>query len=202
MPLPDKVIEQLGREPPKTPGWAFGVVMFSGAMLFVVVFVYVGLVFGYEPYISSELQKTQDQVSQLGQSISPTDQANLLKFYSQISNLRTLLRSHTLSGQLFAWLEKNTEANVQYSSLQFSSKNQVQLVGKAKAESDVNQQVAIFEASPQVQRVSVTSVSAAQEGSGVEFALTIYIDPAMLSNLLSATPAASASTTSATTTTQ
>jgi len=55
MPLPDKVIEQLGREPPKTPGWSFGIVMFSGTILFIAVFIYFGLTLGYEPYLQLQI---------------------------------------------------------------------------------------------------------------------------------------------------
>ena len=57
MALPQKVLEQLGREPPKTPGWAGQFLMFSSTIFFVSLVVYIGLVFGYRPYITSEVKK-------------------------------------------------------------------------------------------------------------------------------------------------
>lgn len=181
MPLPDKVIEQLGREPPKTPGWSFGIVMFSGTILFIVVFVYFGLTLGYEPYLNSQVTKQQDQINQLGQSISPADQGNLINFYSQISNLKTLLKNHTLTSKLFAWLEKNTEANVTYQSLSFAQGNQITLAGTAISEGDINQQIAIFESSPEISKVNLTSVASGQSGnSGWAFALTLTVSPSII----------------------
>lgn len=181
MPLPDKVIEQLGREPPKTPGWSFGIVMFSGTILFIVVFVYLGLTLGYEPYLNSQIKQQQDQINKLSQSISTTDQAKLIAFYSQISNLKTLLKNHVISSKMFDWLEKNTEANVSYQSMSFSQGNNLTLSGTAVAEGDLNQQLAIFEASPEVQRVNLTSVANSQAGAaGWTFNLTLVLSPSLL----------------------
>lgn len=200
MPLPEKVIEQLGREPAKTPGWAAGALMFSGGVLFIMILIYVGLTFGYEPYLNNQVTSVQDQVNQLGQSIPASDQANLLDFYSQVSNLRTLLRAHVLSSQLFTWLETNTEANVFYKQLTFGSNNQLTLSGNGKTEADVNQQIAIFEASPMVQKVNVTTVGTSQDGTGIDFGVTLIIAPSLLSNpiLNAAAPTSTASTASTT----
>ena len=83
MPLPEKVIEQLGHEAPKTQGWAFGALSFSGGILFLTVAVYFGLTFGYEPYLQSQLTNVQNQVNTLGNSVSASDQSQLIDFYSQ-----------------------------------------------------------------------------------------------------------------------
>ena len=186
MALPEKVIEQLGREPVKTPGWAFGMVLFSGGAFFIVLIIYFGLTLGYEPYLNNQIQATQDQITQLGQSISPTDQANLLNFYSQVSNLRTLLRNHALSSQLFTWLEQNTEANVYLTTFNFTNGDQIAFSANAKTEADVNQQIAIFETSPLVQKVSVTTVAAAQQGTGFTFGVTLVLDPSIFGSSFNA----------------
>lgn len=210
MPLPEKVIEQLGREPVKTPGWAFGVVMFSGALLFLMLVIYFGIIFGYEPYLAAKIQQKQDQITSLGNSVSPNDQANLLNFYSQISNLRTLLRKHAVASQLFSWLEKNTETNVYFTSFAFAN-NQLQIQGVGKTQADVAQQIAIFEASPQVRQANVSNVSAATNGAGWQFSALVNIDPSMLvfgglgaaaspASAPSSLPSRSASSSTATTT--
>lgn len=177
MPLPQQVIEQLGREPPKTPGWSFGIITFSGGIFAVILFVYFGLVFGYEPYLNSQITAQENKINQLGQSISSDDQTKLVNFYSQLANLRTLLKSHTLSTQFLTWLEKNTEANVYYETLTLAPDGQVTLMANAKTEADVNQALAIFEHAPEVKKVSVTNVATSQAAGGWTFTATLTLDP-------------------------
>jgi hypothetical protein len=180
MPLPEKVIEQLGQEAPKTPGWALGALFFSGGILFLSVAIYFGLTLGYEPYLQSQLTSVRNQVSTLGNSVSPSDQSQLIDFYSQIANLQTLLQRHVISSQFFSWLEQNTEANVYYRSLALIQGDQVALSGVAASEADVNQQIAVFENSPEVSSVTVSNLTAPSLlGSGWTFTVTLVMDPSV-----------------------
>jgi hypothetical protein len=183
MPLPEKVIEQLGREPPKTPGWAFGMLTFSGGLLALTIIIYIGLVFGYEPYLNASVTSTQDQINTLNQSIAPSDQAQIINFYSQISNLRTLLKSHILTSQFLTWLGNNTEVNVDYTGFTLTNNttlgtNQITLTAEAKTEADVNQQVAIFQSSPQVSSMSVSGVTVGSGGLW-DFSVTLVMNPSI-----------------------
>ena len=180
MPLPEKVIEQLGRETPKTQGWAFGALLFSGGILFLAIAIYFGLTLGYAPYLQNQLKSTQAQVTTLNNSISASQQSEIIDFYSQIVNLQTLLREHTFPSQFFSWLEQNTEANVYYQSLALTAKDQVALAGVAKSEADVNQQIAIFEDSSAVSSVNVSSVTAPLlGGSAWNFSVTLILNPSV-----------------------
>lgn len=182
MPLPEKVIEQLGQEPTKTQGWATGALFFSGGILFLTMAIYYGLTFGYEPYLQNQLNGVKNQISTLGQSVSASDQSQLIDLYSQIANLQTLLQKHTLTSQFFSWLEQNTEANVYYRSLALTGGNQVALSGTAQSEEDVNQQVAIFENSPEVSSVTVSNVTAPSLlGGGWTFSVTLVMNPSVFS---------------------
>lgn len=160
MPLPENVVAQLGREPAKTQGWAGGAISFSGGILFLAVIIWAGLQFGYEPYLNGQLGATQKKVTDLNNSISASDQAQLVDFYSQTANLQTLLQKHTLTSQFFSWLESNTEANVTYTSFSLTLDDHALLGGTAASEADINQQIAVFENSPQVSSVSVSAVTA------------------------------------------
>ena len=182
MPLPEKVIEQLGREPSHSQGWALSALFFSGSILFLTVAVYFGLTLGYQPYLQSQLVSVKNQVDTLGKSVSASDQSQLIDFYSQIANLQTLLQQHVLSSQFFSWLEQNTEANVYYRSLALSGRDQITLSGVATSEADVNQQVAIFENSPEVSSVTVSNVAAPSLlGGGWTFSVTLIMNPSVFS---------------------
>ena len=159
MPLPQQVIEQLGHEPSvKVPGWSMGILLFSGAVLAVILVIYAGLAFGFQPYLNSQIAQTQSKIAAESQKISSSDAQALTTYYSQITNLSTLVASHVIFSQVLTWLESNTEANVYYGSMSFGSGNQVTLSSFARTQADVNQQIAIFESSPNVSSVSITSV--------------------------------------------
>ena len=152
MALPQQVVEQLSHGSQRTPGWSSGIMLFSGSILLIIVLIYAGLQFGYEPYLNSQISLLQAQAQKVGQSVSPADEANLIRFYSQISNIQSLIKNHVFFSQFLTWLEQNTEANVYYTSMVFTAGNQITLVGVAKTSADVSEQVAAFEASPDFRR--------------------------------------------------
>lgn len=184
MALPEKVIEQIGRESDNTPGWAPGALVFSGGVLFLAIVIYIGLVFGYNKYLNNQLTATQAKVAAEGNLISPAQQTQLINFYSQISNLQTLLQNHVLPAQFFSWLENNTEANVYYQSFSLTSEDSVTFTALASTEADANQQIAIFESSEnasEIQSVSVSNLTAPILGAngGWSFSVTLVMKPSV-----------------------
>ena len=199
MALPQQVVEQLNQESTRTPGWSSGLILFSGSILFIVVFIYAGLRFGYEEYLTGQNKSLSAQADKVGQSVTPADEANLVKFYSQISNLESLIKNHVFFSQFLTWLERNTEANIYYNNISFASGNQVTLAGIAKTSGDVTQQIAVFEADPKVSLVSLSSVSFSTTANAWVFnvVLTMQRDAVFLlnSDLSSGTPIPSLATT-------
>jgi hypothetical protein len=182
MPLPQQVIEQLGRETSHSQGWAWDALLFCGGMLFLVVAIYVGLTFGSEPYWNGQVAATQKAVAAASVSVSVADQAQIVNFYSQTANLSSALANHQFTSQFFSWLEQNTEANVYYQTLQLATGGKVTLKGVAKTEADVNEQVAIFEATSTVTSVALSGVSVAQAGSGFIFNVALTMSPSVFTN--------------------
>lgn len=178
MALPQQVIERLGREPPKTPGWSIGILLFSGGILCIALLTYFGLIWGYEPYLDSQIAQVNTQISTLAKSISADDQTKLVTFYSEIANLKSILANHVLFSHFLSWLEKNTEANIYYQHLTFSAGNQVVVSGIAKSEADVNQQMAIFEAAPEVKTVTLSGISLVGTTGDWQFNMSLVVDPA------------------------
>ncbi|MEK7195196.1 MAG: hypothetical protein AAB655_00710 [Patescibacteria group bacterium] len=181
MPLPQKVIEQLGREPPKTPGWSGRLLMFSGLIFFLSLFIYLGLVFGYKTYLNSEVRKLDDQVQKFSQQIPLEEQVKIINFYSQLVNIKSLLAKHVYGSSIFSWLEKNTQFNVYYRDFGLdTSASSLHLSGSAKTMDDVIQQIAIFQSRPEIGKVSVSSVSFS-EGAWI-FDVSIIFDPDFFHN--------------------
>lgn len=175
MALPQQVLDRLSREPPKTPGWSVGLLLFSGGIFLIALAVYFGMVFGYEPYLASQVSGITEQINTLAKSVSPQDEAQLGTFYSEMTNLQGVLANHVTLSSFFSWLEKNTEANVYYTNLAIASGNRVALTGEAASEADVNQQVAIFEAAPEVRSVALSTVSLSSQTGEWQFSATLVM---------------------------
>ncbi len=190
MALPQQVVEQLSRGTQRTPGWSSGILLFSGSVLFIVALVYAGLRFGYEPYLNGQISSLRSQAQKAGQSVSPEDEATLIRFYSQISNIQSLLKNHVFFSQFLAWLEQRTEANVYYTSMAFSSGSQIALVGAAKTPVDISEQVAVFEAAPEVASVSLSSVTYAPATNVWNFSIVIAMRPSVFLWSAAAVPGA------------
>jgi hypothetical protein len=200
MPLPQQVINQLGHDADVAPGWSSGLLVFASGVLAVTVGIYLFQLFVYTPYLNSSLANIQGQVAKLDQSISSSDEVQLVTFYSQIVNLQSTLRNHILFSQLLDWLSNNTEANIYYSQFSFSSGNQISLAGVARSESDINQQVAIFESSPYVQKVAISGISFSATTGLMSFSATLVVNPSILQ--APAAEAQAAATTQVSTTTK
>ncbi|HVO28540.1 MAG TPA: hypothetical protein VMT81_00975 [Candidatus Paceibacterota bacterium] len=185
MPLPQQVINQLGHEPPATPGWSLGILSFAGGIFLAVLAIYFGIAFAYEPYLNGKLAGLESQVSQASQSFSSGDQAQLVSFYSQVVNLQSLLKGRSMLTSFFQWLENNTQANTYYSQITVTPGGQVSLSVASKSDADLNQQIAIFEASPQVDGLSISSVGLNAATGLWQFTATLDMDPGVFNSPLS-----------------
>jgi hypothetical protein len=179
MALPQQVVEQLNQGSSRTPGWSSGILLFSGSIFFIVLLTYAGLRFGYEPYLNAQLSSLEGQAQKVGQSVSPSDEANLLTFYSQITNIQSLIKNHVFFSQFLTWLERVTEANVYYTNLSFTSGDQVTLSGVAKTSADVSEQVAAFEAAPEVSSVTLSSVALGSSLNAWNFNVVLTMQPSV-----------------------
>lgn len=181
MPLPQQVLERLGQEPPRTPGWSGQLLMFSGTVFFVSIIAYLGLAFGYKPYLNSEARKLQGQVQSLGQQIPLERQTKIIGFYSQLANLKSLLAGHVYSSKMLEWLEKNTQVNVYYSKFSLNAQNnQLTIGGVAKTADDLYQQVAIFQGKPEVKKMNLGGISISQNGQW-QFDISLFFEPGFFS---------------------
>lgn len=183
MPLPQQVIEQLGNPPEANRSPVSGALLFSIGMLAIVAVLYCGITFAYEPYLNAQVMGIKDQVSKANASISADQETRLIDFYSQISNLQSLLSHHVYTSGFLSWLENNTEGNVYYQSLDLTAGDRVTLKGVARTEADVNQQLAVFESSPDVASAVVTSIAPASSAggnvSGLAFSVTLTMKPSV-----------------------
>lgn len=179
MALPQKVIEQLGRAPVKTPGWSGQLLMFSSTIFFISLVVYLGLIFGYRPYLNSQVKRLNDKIQSLSQQIPLDDQKKIINFYAQLVNLKAVLNGHIFTTPIFGWLEKNTQLNVYYTRLGLNAQNrQVTVVGLAKTVNDLVEQIKIFDDDPGVVKLNFGN-SSIGTGGFWQFSLILTLTPEM-----------------------
>ncbi|MBI2623752.1 MAG: hypothetical protein HYW65_04280 [Candidatus Liptonbacteria bacterium] len=165
MPLPQKVIDRLSREPAGTPGWSSQLLLFSGALFLMSAIVYGGIVLGYKPYFEGRRKKLNDQIQAFTQQIPLAQQVKLTSFYAQLSNVKTLLDQHAALTPFLKWFEEHTHQNVFYGQLSVDvPSGKVSFSGTGKSLRDVEEQLAAFERAKEVQSATFGGVTAGEKG--------------------------------------
>ena len=174
--------EKLSREPQVKGGLPSKLLMFSVSIFIITLVVYLGMIFGYEPYLNAQLDKLNNQISVASSQISPSDQSQLVGYISQISNVKALLDNHVTASALLNYLEKNTDTNVYFNRLSLTTfNNQAQLSGMAQTMNDLVGQLAVWQSSPSITEVDFNQISAVPQG-GFSFGATLTFQPSFLIN--------------------
>lgn len=180
MAMPTQEIEKIVRGPAAAQGSYKQLMVLSGSLLAISLVFYFGLTLGYEPYLKGQVTALDSQIQDFAKQTPVAQQAQLISFYSQLVNLKTLLDRHPSTLNLFNWLEKNTQANTYFTKFSFNGTTyQVSLSGVSKTSDDVAMQAAILEAQPEVLRMNLNNLSPAESG-GWQFNMTVFISPKAL----------------------
>jgi len=177
MALPTQEIEKLAKSPSESQGSYRQLLMLAGTLLFISVVLYAGLTFGYAPYIENQIVSVGEKSRALDEKVPKEKQDQLIAFYSQISNLSTLLGKHPNTIKIFGWLEANTQPNIYFSKLSFNlSTYQLSLIGVGKTPLDIAEQINIFEKTSEVSRVNFNNITS-MTGGNWQFNVSIFLDP-------------------------
>jgi len=175
-----KNITEQFMEPERLPvGWPWRLFIFSLILFALVVFVYLGIIWGYEPYLRAQRQSLDQKITEIGGAISEADRENFVNFFSQLVNLQNLLDSHIKGSNIYSFLEKNTNQGVYYEGGNLSvAERYLRLDGIARSYDNLTQQLVAFEQAPEIERVILTESQTADKG--VRFSLQLVIKPELL----------------------
>lgn len=153
-------------------GWPWRMFILFTLLFACSVIAYLGLLFGYEPYVASQIIKTENELTSLSAQISPDKQNNFVEFYSQISNLKGMLATHVISSKLLPLIEAATDQKVVYTSTNLTILDRtLKIQGYASSYEVLAGQLALYENAPWVERVVLDDSSTA--GKTVKFTLRI-----------------------------
>lgn len=127
---------------------------------------YLGINFGYKPYLVSQVKKWETNLLELSQSIDSDKQQQLLAFYSQSANIKTQLDSKQTVSGIFNLIENNTYPSVSYNSFKLDIGNQeIKLEGVAPNYETIVKELTLFERNPDVEKVILENYSVSESQS-------------------------------------
>ncbi|MBI4993774.1 hypothetical protein HZC33_02350 [Candidatus Wolfebacteria bacterium] len=132
---------------------------FSAIIFGFALFIYLGMVFGYEPYLNSQAGNLNQKISALNQSIDENQQKQIIGFYSQLVNIQDLLKTHKPISSIFDLIEKNTYQSVSYSNLRMSvADKEIRIDGSAPDYETLIKEVALWNKTPEINRVVLENI--------------------------------------------
>ncbi len=159
-------------------GWPWRFFLFSVLIASTSAVVAVGLSFGYKPFLQSRLNQQQSNLEALGKVVPQAQQEEFVNFYSQLTNLQSVLARHVTVSPLFGFIESRTNTAVSYVTMEARVPDRkVVLEGSASNYAIFSQQLQAFSASPEVTGVIVNN-SSALDGK-VKFRLTLTVRPSV-----------------------
>lgn len=179
---PSLLSEQLRRQDTAPVGWPWQLFTLSIIALIMTVVVYLGIKVGYIPYLNSRISTEEAKIEEFGRSVSDTQKAELIAFYSQLVNAESLLENHIINSKFFDSLEANTHEAVYLTDLNFSSKDgSARISGVAPDFDTLAAQLDLFGKMSGAIRVSLDNAQQ-QATAGVGFSALIVFNTEMFRN--------------------
>lgn len=160
-------------------GWPWRFLMVSFVIFLTSILVYLGLAFGYKPFLNSSIEKKDAEISQQAASVKKEDQDKLIQVYSQMINIKGLLDSHIFPSGIFTLLEQKTHPKVYFTGADFkSSEGELQLDGLAASFSVLSEQLEIFAKTPEIDRYTLRQSQ--QSGDLIQFQVLLKLGKGIL----------------------
>lgn len=190
MALPPQAIERMTRDPSETQGAYKQLLLLSAALFILLLVLYFGIAFGYEKYVETADANVERELVKFGTTqVSPETQKVIADLYSQLSNIKTLIDTHTIASPLFSLLERASGPNAYFTKLNLNAlTNEMTLTGAARSLDDAAAVANFFEHQPEAARVNFNNAAAATGGPW-QFTLTVFLKPGVLHGVVPQTAA-------------
>jgi len=164
-----QIVEPLNRR--KTSGWLGRLITLSIILLVIAVGLYFVALF-YQNYLNKSISALNEKIKNLSQEISIEDRNEVLTFYSQLINLKSLLSNHLYPSKIFSRLELITHPQVTFTGFSYDYKNLLlKLEGYAKNLDILAQQILAFQKTTDFTKINLTDIKTMTDK--VQFGLEI-----------------------------
>lgn len=155
-------------------GFPWKILVFSAIVFFFTIFIYLGLKFGYNSYLTSRDKNLDKRIDQLATVVSMEDQQEFITFYSQLVNLKEVLKKHTVSSRTFELLEKHTISSIYYTSAKVLPKDRkLEISGRATSIDSFVEQLYVFDNSSDFRAKATVTQMGFDQGRTI-FTITLY----------------------------
>jgi len=181
MPYNQSVLEQELRKGEKIEaGLPWRLLVFAAFLFGLLFIVYLGMQFGYKPYLNSRIKSLDSKINNLNQVINEEERKRLTAIYSQFINIQDLLKSHTVPSKLLELLEKNTQSQIYYLSLNFSlTDKSLKLEGISPSYNILAQQLELFQRIPEIEKVNLDD-SQLLDNENIRFSIRLIFRPELI----------------------
>jgi hypothetical protein len=170
----EKPTNEMLQKAPVVLGWPRKLLFVSMGAFFGMIFLYVGVAFGYTAYLNSTLDKITKELETLGATVEPKTQQSFINFYSQIGNLNKLLKAHVGVTSAFAFLEETAHPSVSYQTADFNAiKNTLSIAGIASSYETLASQLALISQDSRVESAVIEDSSTTSRG--VQFTINVTL---------------------------
>lgn len=180
MPYTQSVLQtELSKQREAAAGWPWRLMTLSFIILLAVFAVYAGMRFGFEDmYLKRALIREDAAFSETFKSVSLEEQKEVFNFYSQLSNIDTLLKKQGKASPYSTLIEQHTLKAITYSGmdLRFTDSLAVILLdGKTASYASVVQQLAQYKKAPGVTDVKLLGARFINSAEGIKFSIQVTV---------------------------
>jgi len=144
--------------------------------------VYIGIEFGYKPYLEKQIKDVEAASLALEKQIDEKQRNDLIDFYSQLYNIKSLSASHLYPYAIFEYLEKNTNSLVKINSAQINVLGrEIKMDALAPDYETIIGQIASYKSDSRVGSITLDSSKKRdpKDGGGVSFSIKIIFSNSM-----------------------
>ncbi|MEK7481844.1 MAG: hypothetical protein AAB607_00550 [Patescibacteria group bacterium] len=181
MPFQSALEEQLKKGEQLPVGWPWRLLTLMLVVFSLSIFIYIGMLFGYKPYLNSQVKTLESDIAFLNQSIDKAKQEQLIGLYSQFANVQKLIDSHSITSGIFDLMEKNTYSSVRYNNLTVDvNGREIVIDGAAPDYDTLIKETALFDSLPEIESVILSNAKISDLGKGlseIKFGLKLKLSP-------------------------
>jgi hypothetical protein len=182
MPYTQSTLQsELSKQREASAGWPWRLVTLSFVIVLTVGAVYIGMRFGFEEvYLKRALSNADAAFAKTSGSVSDDEQKQILGFYSQLSNIGTLLKKQGKSSPYLDMIEKNTLKAVMYTNMDMKTDERtvtIKMDGKTPSYVAVVEQMELYKKLPNVKEVKLSGArTGLQAADGIMFSLQVTLN--------------------------
>ncbi|MBI4225187.1 MAG: hypothetical protein HY617_02560 [Candidatus Sungbacteria bacterium] len=158
-----------------------GIFFYISLLAFLLVIAaYGGLIFLNRAQQTAQ-QEVLAQIDQKRQELRPELVQQIFSLENRFNAMKSLIQKHMFPSRTLAWLEQHTHPRVAFATFAFdSTSRKLALTGTADSLVSLNQQIAIFQQDPDIEKFEFNGLSLKKEAEGAGFNATVIFKPAFL----------------------